>query len=127
MKKLFFSLGLIVATTIIALPSFAEGTENLLIPLTLECSHIDIRKDHPRTPVQNPRVEQNEYTLYFPDEIDFFVNLYVVDEENELMLEYTIFVSAETDSITLPFNLQGIYVIEVIRGEQHFWGEIELD
>ena len=43
-----------------------------------------------------------------------------------LTLEYTTFVPSTTESIVLPSDLSGTYVIEVVRGEQHFWGEIEL-
>jgi len=95
---------------------------------TIVLSLIDVYpdKDHPRTPVYIPQVGQTGYTLYFHDATDFTVNLYSVDEDDELVLEYTTFVSAATESIVLPNYLSGTYVIEVIRGSQHFEGEIEL-
>ena len=58
--------------------------------------------------------------------MDFFVNFYVLDEDGEKTLEYSSIVLAQTEILTLPSTLTGSYVIEVIRGEQHFWGEIEL-
>ena len=127
MKKLLSSLTLIIIMTIIVPPTFAEGTMHLFIPLTLECSHIDIRKDHPRSPVQTPRIEQDRHTLYFFDETDLSVSLYSEEECGELILDYSTTVSSTTSSILLPSNLAGTYIIEVVRGEQHFWGEIELD
>ena len=47
--------------------------------------------------------------------------------DGELILDYSTTVSSTTNSILLPSNLASTYIIEVVRGEQHFWGEIELD
>ena len=94
--------------------------------IQLEYSNVETSRGMPRTPVYIPHVDQEGYTLYFHDETDFTVNLYSVDEDGERTLEYTTFVPASTESITLPSNLTGTYVIEVIRGSQHFEGEIEL-
>lgn len=62
----------------------------------------------------------------FPDETDLFLNIFSEDEDGELLLEYSTAVPAATQSITLPASLTGTFVIEVIRADQHFQGEIEL-
>ena len=48
------------------------------------------------------------------------------DEDGNEQVVYTTIVTANETSITLPTDLEGTYVIEVIRGEQCFVGEIEL-
>ena len=108
------------------LPICAQEVTGNLIPLTFEKPEIDPELNVPRTPVRAPRVSLDGHTLYFFDEMDFFVNFYVLDEDGEKTLEYSSIVLAQTEILTLPSTLTGSYVIEVIRGEQHFWGEIEL-
>jgi len=124
MKQILLSFGLFVTLLTSTLPTYAwEPLENI-IPLSL----VEIKPNdgHPRTPVYVPQVAQEGHALYFHDTADFTVNLYSVDEDGERTMEYTTFVPATTESITLPSNLTGTYVIEVIRGSQHFEGEIEL-
>ena len=100
-----------------------DSLENVVF---LSLTDVQTNHGHPRTPVYIPQVGQIDYTLYFHDETDFTVNLYSVDEDDNLTLEYTTFVPSTTESIVLPSDLSGTYVIEVIRGSQHFEGEIEL-
>ena len=125
MKKTIFRLA-IFAVTLLGVTNSVWAQEPLENPITLSFTDVDPGKDHPRTPVNIPLVGQVDYTLYFHDEVDFTVCLYSVDEDGERTLEYTTFVSATTESIQLPTTLQGTYVIEVIRGSQHFEGEITL-
>lgn len=97
------------------------------IPLVLRTlPDIDPEINHPRGPVYVPEVGQTGHTLFFPDETDLFLNIYSEDEDGELLLEYSTAVPAATQSITLPATLAGTFVIEVIRADQHFQGEIEL-
>ena len=124
MKQILLSLGLFVTLLTNALPTYAwEPLENII---QLSLTNDNVIKDRPRTPVYIPQVGQTGHTLYFHDAVDFTVNLYSVDEDGERTLEYTAFVPSTTESITLPSDLSGTYVIEVIRGEQHFVGEIVL-
>ena len=125
MKKTILRLTIVAACILGCTHSLRawEPFENII---TLSLTDIYDGKDKPRTPVYIPQVGQIGYTLYFHDATDFTVNLYSVDEDDELVLEYTTFVPAATESIVLPSNLSGTYVIEVIRGDQHFEGEIEL-
>ena len=124
-KKLILCLSTILTiSTLFTPPIHAwEPLENIII---LEVSDGYVKKDRPRTPVYVPQVGQIDHTLYFHDETDFTVNLYSVDEDGERTLEYSTFVPSTTESVVLPCDLAGTYVIEVIRGSQHFEGEIEL-
>ena len=124
MKKILATFGLFVIVLTVSLPTCAWNPIEVVIHLELT----DIHPSHgyPRTPVYVPQVGQEGHTLYFHDAADFTVNIYSVDEDENLTLEYTTFVPSTTESITLPSNLTGTYVIEVIRGSQHFEGEIEL-
>lgn len=125
MKRKIFRLTFLTVTAMIFTTSI-WAWEPLETALVLSLTDVYVEKDKPRTPVYIPQVGQEGYTLYFHDAVDFTVNLYSVDEDGERTLEYTTFVPATTESITLPSNLTGTYVIEVIRGSQHFEGEIEL-
>lgn len=128
MKKYFFT----IAALLLSALAFAGDNNGGNIPPSVKEIVIhptntgDLHNPLPKSPVQVPWVGQLDYTLYFPDEVDFTVNLYSVDEDENLTLEYTTFVPSTTESIMLPSNLSGSYAIEVIRGEQHFEGEIEL-
>lgn len=124
MKKVILQLAIFAATATVTPHMLAQEPISNIISLSF--SEGRPVKDWPRTPVYIPQVGQSGYTLYFYDAVDFTVNLYSVDEDGERTMEYTTFVPATTESITLPSNLTGTYVIEVIRGSQHFEGEIEL-
>ena len=125
MRKTILQLA-IFAVSILGTTSPMWAWEPLENIITLSLTDVYTEKDRPRTPVYIPQVGQIGYTLYFHDETDFTVNIYSVDEDENLTLEYTTFVPSTTESIVLPSDLSGTYVIEVVRGEQHFWGEITL-
>ena len=125
MRKTILRLAFLAVTLVgITLPMWAWDPLESTIVLSLT----DVIEGHdmPRTPVEIPQVGQLGHTLYFHDAADFTVNIYSVDEDENLTLEYTTFVLSTTESIMLPSNLTGTYVIEVIRGGQHFEGEISL-
>jgi hypothetical protein len=126
MKKLFVTIGLWVASMTISPPVFADDPDPNPIHFVLGKPEINPETDRPRTPILVPQVAQNGHTLFFSDEMDFFVNFYSIDENGVRTLEYATFVSAETDSIVLPPSLMGTYAIEVVQGDRHFWGVIEL-
>lgn len=125
MKKNILRLAFLAVTLVgITSPMWAwDPLENII---TLSLDYTDPAMDHTRTPVEIPQVGQSGYTLYFHDTVDFTVNIYSVDEDENLTLEYTTFVPSTTEAVQLPTTLSGNYVIEVIRGSQHFWGEITL-
>lgn len=126
MNKTFLRFA-IFAVTLLGITPPIWAWDSLETIITLSISDTQPDRDHTRTPVYIPEVGQIGYTLYFHDETDFTVNLYSVDEDDNLTLEYTTFVPSTTETVTLPSDLSGTYVIEVIRGEQHFEGEIVLD
>ena len=126
MKKILLTLGLMALTAIITPSAYAQGTGCNPIQLVLENPEIDPEKDMGRSIVLVPSLYQDGHTLYFLDEMGYFVNLYSVDVNGVRTLEYTTFVSATTEHIVLPSTLIGVFDIEVVQGDLHFWGEIEL-
>ena len=96
--------------------------------IRIQLSLADIHPDtpFPRTPVDPPQVGQTGYTLFFLDETDLFLNIYSVDEGGDETLEYSTAVPATTTEVQLPSTLSGTYIIEVIRDNMYFRGEIEL-
>lgn len=132
-KHLLLALGLsfmmVINTSLIAGNPYNGhwgGSFGSIVYLRLIRPEINPEKDRPRSPIDVPQVEQIDHTLYFLDESDLVLNLYSMDDNEELFWEYTTIVPAETESVMLPCNFSGTYVIEVIREEQHFIGEIEL-
>ena len=126
MKNLLFTFGL-VAVMLTSAPSIqAAGVFSHPIQLSLVQPGIEPGTDWPRSPIEMPQVAQEGHSLYFFDGIALFVNLYEIDETGVGALSYSTFVSSETSMISLPTTLQGTYAIEGIRGNLHFWGEIEL-
>lgn len=131
MKKFFLILGLLFTATVCCSikaqnppPSHFEGTFELFIRFSLT----DIRPDYPlpRTPIDPPQVGQTGYTLFFLDETELFLNIYSVDEGGDETLEYSTAVPSSTTEVQLPSTLSGTYIIEVIRDNMYFRGEIEL-
>ena len=126
MKKTILQIAFI-AITFIGFSSSAWAWEKIKNFTVLNLTLMDnVIKDRPRGPVYVPEVGQTDHTLFFPDETDLFLNIYSEDEDGELLLEYSTAVPAATQSISLPASLAGTFVIEVIRADQHFQGEIEL-
>ena len=125
MRKTILRLAFLAVTLVgITLPMWAwEPLENIVV---LSLSDTKPVTDWPRNPIEIPQVGQIGHTLYFHDAADFTVNIYSVDEDENLTLEYTTFVPSTMVEVQLPSTLSGNYVIEVIRDSQHFWGEIEI-
>lgn len=132
MKKFFLAFGLLVVMAVYSpvnaqtLPPQVDFQINRFIPFLFVQPEIDPVKDRPRGPIYMPEVGQTEHTLYFLDETDLFLNIYSVDELGDEMLEYATAVPSTTTLVQLPNDLIGTYIIEVIRGDQYFRGEIDL-
>ena len=77
-------------------------------------------------PIQPPTVSIDDHTLYFWVSCAFLIYIKEEDEDGNEQVVYTTIVTADETSTVLPSELVGNYVIEVIRGEQCFVGEIEL-
>ena len=133
MKKILLFSGLLFfATSFFSLkaqtiPEVQPGNELvLIIQFRFITPEIGPQLGYPRSPIVAPEVGQVGHTLYFFDETPFVLNLYSVDEDDDETLEYSTAVSATTTEVQLPDSLSGTYIIEVVRGEQHFRGEIEI-
>lgn len=124
MKKLFLSLCL----TLAALNTFASDSIDNRIPLVLDgpISYTDPEPGYSRAPIRVPSVSLEGYTLYFWDSCAFTVYIKEEYENCDEQIVYTTYVPADETYIILPSELCGTYLIEVVRGEQSFIGEIEL-
>ena len=100
-----------------------NGNE-ILIRIQFTLVDIDPQMNHPRT--DPPQVGQTDHTLYFLDETAVTLNIYSEDEIGNETLEYTTAVPAITTEVQLPSTLSGTYIIEVVRDNLYFRGEIEL-
>lgn len=79
-----------------------------------------------RAPIYAPSVSIDDHTLYFWDSCAFLIYIKEEDADGNEQVVYTTIVTADETSTILPSELVGNYIIEVIRGEQCFIGEIEL-
>lgn len=128
MKKFLLTLCLSLA----ALNTFAGNPDSLSIgdPLLLlydgPITGVDPMHGKGRAPICSPSVSIEDHTLYFWDSCAFLIYIKEEDEDGNEQVVYTTIVTADETSTVLPSELVGNYVIEVIRGEQCFVGEIEL-
>ena len=128
MKKLFLTLCLSLA----ALTTLAGARDSLMIgnPLILlydgPVSNTEPRPGYGRAPICAPSVSIDDHTLYFWDSCAFLIYIKEEDADGNEQVVYTTIVTADETSTILPSELVGNYIIEVIRGEQCFIGEIEL-
>lgn len=96
------------------------------LPLSYIAPEIDPNGHFGRAPICPPSISIDGHTLYFWDTCDFTI---YIKEENENGSEHTVystFVAADDTAVSLPSYLCGMYLIEVVRGEQRFVGEISL-
>ena len=125
-KKSLLKSALLAASLFMMNPTHAWEPVGNYIRIPLSLTDIHPGHNHPRTPVDPPQVGQTGYTLFFLDETDLFLNIYSVDEGGDETLEYSTAVPATTTEVQLPSTLSGTYIIEVIRDNMYFRGEIEL-
>lgn len=126
MKKFFLTLSLALA----ALNTFAGDSLMIGNPIQLAyegpVTWTDPRPGYGRGPVCVPTVSIDGHTLYFWESCAFLIYIKEEDEDGNEQVLYTTFVPANESNIILPIELEGNYIIEVIRGDQCFIGEIEL-
>ncbi|MCR5849188.1 MAG: hypothetical protein K6G92_00560 [Bacteroidaceae bacterium] len=125
-KNSLLKSALLAASLFVMTPVHAWEPVGNYIIIQLSLTEIRPGHNHPRTPIDPPQVEQTDHTLYFLDETDLFLNIYSVDEDGDETLEYSTAVPATTTEVQLPSTLSGTYIIEVIRDNMYFRGEIEL-
>lgn len=126
MKKLLMSLCLTMA----ALNTFAGDSLTIgnHIPLVYDrpLTEVDPHQGNGRGPICPPSVSIDDHTLYFWDTCAFLIYIKEEDENGDEQVVYTTFVPADETSIVLPSDLYGNYIIEVVRDNLCFVGEIEL-
>lgn len=76
-----------------------------------------------KTPVNPPVVYMDGHTLYFVSSCDSCI-LQLLNEEDEVI--YSIVIPSEVSTLSLPFELEGYYELQIIRGNWIFYSEIEL-
>ena len=126
MKTIFLTLCLSLA----ALNTFAGDSLMIGNPLLLlydgPVSNTEPRPGYGRAPICAPSVSIDDHTLYFWDSCAFLIYIKEEDADGNEQVVYTTNVTADETSTILPSELVGNYIIEVVRGEQYFIGEIEL-
>lgn len=116
LKKLFFFLALLAATTMNAAP----GDNDPIILHPTPTTPTD--GDPARSPILTPVFYLDGYTLTAADNT-LGSTVMLLDEDDNVV--FTTYVSIEGD-ILLPTTLSGTYTIEIVRGGIIFIGEIEL-
>lgn len=82
-----------------------------------------ISKPIKRSPAMAPSVSLSDHTLYFNTSCDGYV-LRLVNEDGDI--EYDIIIPEDTETLSLPFYLEGEYELQIIRDNYCFYGYIEL-
>lgn len=126
MKKVFLSLYLFMAALNSPISAAVNDSIGSKINLQFVLPYTDPRNPYGHAPVRAPQASIDDHTLYLWDARDFLVYIKEEDEDGNEQVVYSAFVSASETTVNLPADLYGTYIIEVIRGEQCFVGEIEL-
>lgn len=123
-KKLFFILSLIM---MVSLQCVAQNqSEPEAEPVELHVKKINpVQTTGPirRSPVMAPTLSIEDHTLYFITPCDGCL-LRLLNEDGEV--EFAIEIPEESETLTLPFYLEGEYELQIIRGNFCFFGFIEL-
>ena len=83
----------------------------------------DNPKPHPKSPVVQPQIGIEDYTLYIYSGCEDATLVLVDENDNEVFSQE---IEDDTDQIVLPTTLSGTYEIRIYRGNYMFYGEIEL-
>ena len=76
-----------------------------------------------RCPAMAPSVSLEDHTLYFNTPCDG-CTLQLINEDGDV--EVDVVIPEDTTTLTLPFYLEGEFLIQIIRGRYCFYGFIEL-
>lgn len=96
---------------------FHELTFSLSIDVTKGNGH------YPKVPIVSPRVYQNNHILYLIYGCDNTTIVLYNEEGDEIISTYVI---EGTDILTIDEDLNGMYYLEIIRGDFHFTTFINL-
>ena len=123
-KKLFFILGLILMVSLqgVAQTQSQQDPEVVILHIKTE-NPIQATGPIRRSPAMAPSVSLEDHTLYFNTPCDG-CTLQLINEDGDVEVDMVI--PEDTTTITLPFYLEGEYLIQIIRGRYCFYGFIEL-
>ena len=123
-KKLFLILGLVLLMSLngVAQTQSEPNTEPVELHVKTE-NPIHSTGPIKRSPVMVPSLSLEDHTLYFITPCDG-CTLQLLNEDGEV--EYSIVIPDYTETLTLPFYLEGEYELQIVRGQYCFYGYIEL-
>lgn len=123
-KKLFFIFGLILMFSLSSVAQTPSDPDPEQVPLRVKPLNPN-QTSGPikRSPVMAPTLCIEDHTLYFITPCDGCL-LQLLNEDGEV--EFAIEIPEESETLTLPFYLEGEYELQIIRGNFCFFGYIEL-
>lgn len=123
-KKLFFILGLILMVSLqgVAQTQSQQDPEVVILHIKTE-NPIQATGPIRRSPAMAPSVGLEDHTLYFNTPCDG-CTLQLINEDGDV--EVDVVIPEDTTTLTLPFYLEGEFLIQIIRGRYCFYGFIEL-
>ena len=123
-KKLFFILGLILMVSLqgVAQTQSQQDPEVVILHIKTE-NPIQATGPIRRSPAMAPSVSLEDHTLYFNTPCDG-CTLQLINEDGDV--EVDVVIPEDTTTLTLPFYLEGEFLMQIIRGRYCFYGFIEL-
>lgn len=123
-KKLFLIFGLILMFSLGSVAQNPSEPDPEQVPLRVKPLNPN-QTSGPikRSPVMAPTLCIEDHTLYFITPCDGCL-LQLLNEDGEV--EFAIEIPEESETLTLPFYLEGEYELQIIRGNFCFFGYIEL-
>ena len=118
MKRFVFVLALVLASSFSGVKAQDE--------IDLEEGIYDPTQNYEpiqKGPMVVPSVSIEDYTLYFITPCDGCL-LQLLNEDGEV--EYAILIPDYSETLTLPFYLEGEFELQIVRGQYCFYGYIEL-
>ena len=122
-KKLFLIFGLILMFSLGSVAQNPSEPDPEQVPLRVKPQNPINTKPINRSPVMAPTLCIEDHTLYFITPCDGCL-LQLLNEDGEV--EFAIEIPEESETLTLPFYLEGEYELQIIRGNFCFFGFIEL-
>ena len=123
-KKLFLIFGLILMFSLGSVAQNPSEPDPEQVPLRVKpVNPTQTSGPIKRSPVMAPTLCIEDHTLYFITPCDGCL-LQLLNEDGEV--EFAIEIPEESETLTLPFYLEGEYELQIIRGNFCFFGFIEL-
>ena len=123
-KKLFFVLGLILMVSLQGVAQTQSGQNPEVVVLQVKTENpAQAAGPIRRSPAMAPSVSLEDHTLYFNTPCDG-CTLQLINEDGDV--EVDVVIPEGTTTLTLPFYLEGEFLIQIIRGRYCFYGFIEL-